>query len=51
MHIRYNRLKIKALREKGRAMAQARWAKDRAERDALEPVIAAELREREILNH
>jgi hypothetical protein len=50
MHSRYSRLKIKALREKGKRMAQARWAKDRSERDALMPVIAAELREREILN-
>jgi len=50
MHNRYNRHKINALREKGRRMAQARWAEDRAQRDSLEPTILAEMRERDILN-
>jgi len=50
MHNRYNRHKINALREKGRRMAQARWEKDRAQRDTLEPTILAEMRELDILN-
>jgi hypothetical protein len=50
MHNRYNRLTAKALSEKGQRMARARWANDRARRDAEMPERIAELREIEMIN-
>jgi hypothetical protein len=50
MHRRYNRNKAKALSERGRRMAAARWKADRARRDALEPERLRELAEMEVEN-
>jgi len=50
MHSRYNRLRIKALSDRGKSMAAARWAKDRIERDAGQAERIAEMRAREIVN-
>jgi hypothetical protein len=46
----YTRRKIKALRERGKRMAAARWAKDRARREAEMPDRIRELAEIEIEN-
>ena len=46
----HNRLRIKALSERGKRMAAARWANDRARRDAEMPERIAALHEREINN-
>lgn len=50
MHGSYNRRKAKALSERGKRMATARWKLDRARRDAEEPIILRELEEIEIQN-
>jgi hypothetical protein len=50
MHSRYNRLKANALSERGKRMAAARWANDRARRDAEMPERLAEMREIEMNN-
>jgi hypothetical protein len=43
MHTRYNSKRLNAIREKAQAMARARWAKDRARRDADQPTREREL--------
>lgn len=43
MQRRYNRRRAEALSERGRRMANARWAADRARRDAEEPVRLLEM--------
>lgn len=50
MHGRYNRLRAKRLSERGRKMARARWANDRARRDAEEPDRVRALAEIEVAN-
>ena len=50
MHSNYNRLKMKALSERGKRMAAARWAKDRAERDAGMAERVLDIRRMEIEN-
>lgn len=46
----YNRRKAKALSERSRAMALARWAKDRQRRESEIPAIAREIAEAEVAN-
>lgn len=50
MHTRYNRQKAKALSEKGRKMARARWDRENARRNAEMPDRIRELAELEIEN-
>ena len=50
MHNRYNRLRIKALSERGKRMAKARWDADRLRRDSEMPERIAEMQAREIEN-
>jgi hypothetical protein len=50
MHGSYTRRKIKALSERGRKMAKARWQRDRERRDAEAPAILHELAEAEAIN-
>ena len=50
MHSKRKRLMIKALSERGKRMAAARWAKDRERRDAEMPQRMAELKAIEIEN-
>lgn len=50
MHGRYNRQKAKALSDRGRRMAEARWKLDRQRRDAEMPERIRELAEIEAIN-
>ena len=50
MHNSYKRLRINALSERGKRMAAARWAKDRAERDAGQEERVLDIRRMEIDN-
>jgi hypothetical protein len=50
MHTGYTSRKIKALRERGRKMANARWAQHRARLDAAAPAIALDLAQTEAIN-
>ena len=50
MHTGYTSRKIKALRERGRKMASARWEQHRARMDAAAPAIALDLAEIEAIN-
>ena len=50
MHSHYSKRKIKALSDKGRRMANARWKADKERRDTEEPARIRELEETAIQN-